>query len=682
MIASELDVERFRAAAEQVRGGRPDAGVAELLESTAAVLARVFDAGARHERELLALIATAGDLSRLRDTDQLLGAIVRRARVLLNADAAYITLFDAERGDTYMRVTDGIRGEAFKRLRLPHGAGLGGAVASLLKPLTSDDYLGDARFDHTSPIDAAVAEEQLAAILGVPVINGDEAIGVLFTAHRAARHWRSEEVTLLQALADHAAVALENARLFEDAERAVDEVRAANTTIRVQNEALERAAALHERLAQTVLEGGGLDEVAAAAVAVLGGFLIVCDAAGLVIAAAGEPVDDTDRHIVAAGAVPVARTDGCASVGGAARAGATPVRGAGRAGEALRVGGAASAPSVAATAAVADMVTASLQAAFSDAGTKARSVLADSGLARRHVVAVRAGGELFGYVVLARTTPADEAERRSLERVTQVAALVMLGERTVAEAEQRARGDLLVDLLHARDDELAALARRAGLLGVDLHQPLCVVAARVSESDRRAVAAAAGRVAVGANGLAGVVDGDVVLALPGHDAARVAETAWRDLGAHAVAPVAAGGSGPAEGVAELLAAAREARTCAARLVTLGRTSGWATPAELGVFGMLLGDTGGERIAEFVTSRVGALVDADRARGSELVATLEALLANHFNLTRTSEQLIIHVNTLRQRIDRIEALLGPNWRAPDHTLELQLALTLRRVLPSA
>lgn len=632
MIASELDVERFHDAADQVRSGRADAAVAELLESTAGVLARVVDAGARHERELLALIATAGDLSRLRDTDQLLGAIVGRARDLLIADAAYITLFDAERGDTYMRVTDGIRGDAFKQLRLPHGAGLGGAVASTLKPLTSDDYLDDARFDHTSPIDSAVTEEGLVAIVGVPVINGDEAIGVLFTAQHSPRHWRNEEVTLLQALADHAAVALENARLFEEAERAVDDVRAASATIRAQNEALERAAALHERLAQTVLEGGGLDAVAAAAVAVLGGFLIVCDPAGATVVTAGEPVDDTDRQIVATRAVPAE-----------------------------------------------SKVAVSLQAAFSDAGSAARSVLADSGLARRQVVAVRAGGELFGYVVLSRVTPADEAERRSLERVAQVAALVMLGERTVAEAEQRARGDLLVDLLHAREDELAALARRAGLLGVDLDQPLCAVAARVSESDRRAVTAAAGRIAATARGLAGVVDGDVVLALPGSDVARLADAIWRELCAHAVDPVAVGGGGPAGGVAELLAACREARSCAARLVALGRGSAWATPAELGVFGMLLGDAGGERIAEFVTRSIGTLVAADRARGSDLVTTLEALLANHFNLTRTSEQLIIHVNTLRQRIDRIEALLGDGWRSPERTLELQLALALRRVV---
>ena len=52
----------------------------------------------RREAELSALFDTAGDLAALRDLDAVLRSIVRRARMLLGTDTAYLTLRDAEAG--------------------------------------------------------------------------------------------------------------------------------------------------------------------------------------------------------------------------------------------------------------------------------------------------------------------------------------------------------------------------------------------------------------------------------------------------------------------------------------------------------------------------------------------------------------------------------------------------------
>ena len=78
---------------------------------------------------------------------------MRRARELLDADVAYMTLNDEERGDTYMRVTDGSVSARFQQLRLPLGAGLGGLVAQTAAPYVTADYAADARFQHTDEID-------------------------------------------------------------------------------------------------------------------------------------------------------------------------------------------------------------------------------------------------------------------------------------------------------------------------------------------------------------------------------------------------------------------------------------------------------------------------------------------------------------------------------------------------
>src|SRR3954469_20130479 len=89
-----------------------------------------FDARPRREAELTALVDTARDLAALRDPSVILGAIVRRARTLLGTDVAYLTLYDAQAADTFMRATDGSVSARFQSVRLSLGDGLGGLVAS------------------------------------------------------------------------------------------------------------------------------------------------------------------------------------------------------------------------------------------------------------------------------------------------------------------------------------------------------------------------------------------------------------------------------------------------------------------------------------------------------------------------------------------------------------------------
>lgn len=249
---------------------------------------------ARREVELSALFETAGDLAGLRDLDAVLQAIVRRARQLLNADVAYMTLHDDERGDTYMRVTDGSISIAFQRLRLPMGAGLGGLVAQTGAPYASSGYLADDRFRHTRAIDDGVAEEGLVGILGVPMWLGDRVIGVLFAADRSGRAFAQEEVALLCSLAAHAAVAIESARLLDGTRVALEELSAASEAARLRGEAVERAARAHDRMTDLVVRGGGVEDVAAAVTDILSGEVVVLDAGGRRIAEVGgiDRIDD------------------------------------------------------------------------------------------------------------------------------------------------------------------------------------------------------------------------------------------------------------------------------------------------------------------------------------------------------------------------------------------------------
>jgi transcriptional regulator with GAF, ATPase, and Fis domain len=239
-----------------------------------------LDEHRRREEGLAALYETAVDLTSLHDVETVLRAIVRRARQLLQTDTAYLTLNDEDQGETYMRVSVGTVSPRFEEIRLPFGRGVGGIVAATGGPYFTNLYLMDDRLKHHSEVDEIVREEGLVAILGVPLILGGRVIGVLFASDRRQRTFQPEEVNLLSSLGALAALALENARLFQDLQRAVDELHVANERDRVHSGNIQWAASVHERLTALVAEGGDTGALAEAVAEVLEGSVVVLDEHG------------------------------------------------------------------------------------------------------------------------------------------------------------------------------------------------------------------------------------------------------------------------------------------------------------------------------------------------------------------------------------------------------------------
>ncbi|HEY0530084.1 MAG TPA: GAF domain-containing protein, partial [Actinoplanes sp.] len=395
--------------------GAPPSELKELdeLKMNALRVRALLERRRRREEELSGLYDTASDLAGLRDLDAVLRAIVHRARTLLGADVTYLTLNDAERGDTFMRITDGSVAASFQSLRLPAGAGLGGLVAVTGTPYSTANYGQDPRFAHTTEIDHGVRDEGLVAILGVPLRLGSAVIGVLFASNRTERPFAREEVALLGSLAAHAAIAIDTARLLADTQEALASLSAANRTIQEHSASVERAAAAHDRMTALVLRGGGVEDLAADLVEVLTGAVLVLDAEGRELATAKTAGDPPARDEVPVGeAVAASRGEG-------------------------------------------------------------RSVRR----ADLYVAAVVAGADDLGALVFRPAHDLAGADQRILERAAQVTALLLLFRRTVAEAEGQVRGELLDDLINrpVRDDE--ALRSRTRRLGVDLDSPHVLVVA-------------------------------------------------------------------------------------------------------------------------------------------------------------------------------------------------------------
>ncbi|MFS4093794.1 helix-turn-helix domain-containing protein [Streptomyces sp. AF1A] len=592
--------------------GRP-AGRVAALEHAKLLALRVraeLEGRRRREAELSALFATAHDLAGLRDLDAVLQAIVQRARSLLGTDVAYLTLNDPARGDTYMRVTEGSVSARFQQLRLGMGEGLGGLVAQTTRPYVTDDYFKDPRFQHTHSIDAGVRDEGLVAILGVPLMLGPHVIGVLFAADRRARVFEREQIALLGSFAALAAAAIDTANLLTETRSALADLEQANEIIRDRSAAIERASEVHDRLAELVLRGGGVHDVAAAVSRVLDGTVEFAEAAA-----------------TPAGALEASRVEG----------------------HAVRHGG-------------------------------------------DWIAAVAAGGELLGALVLRGHPGLDPVDQRTLERAATVTSLLLLARRSAAEAEQRVRGELLDDLLDARDRDPRLLRERAARLHADLDATHVVLAARLdgpaADADEEAAArrrlwAAASHLAATRHGLASARDGGTVLLLPlgpGDTATDVARRTARDLGTAVHQPVTVGASAPVTDLAALpdtaAAGYAEGRRCLDALELLGRTGDGAAAEDFGFLGLLL--AGDRDVAGFVERTVGPVVSYDERRGTELLHTLDAYFSCGMSPARTKDALHVHVNTVAQRLERVGRLLGEDWQSPARALEIQLALRLHRL----
>ncbi|MGI5166651.1 helix-turn-helix domain-containing protein [Spirillospora sp. CA-253888] len=551
----------------------------------------------RRETELAALFATAGDLAALRNLDAVLRAIVHRARTLLGTDVAYLTMNDPVAGDTFMRVTDGSVSAAFQQLRLGMGEGLGGLVAQTARPYASTDYRVDTRFRHTATIDHGVAEEGLRGILGVPMRVGTRVIGVLYAADRTPREFSPDAVALLSSLGDHAAVAIDNARLLEETRAALEERNAAGAE-------MSRNAETHDRLTDLVLRGGDVPEVAREIAVLLGGGLVVHDADGTELARV-----DAGPFTPPAQGVAASRASG-------------------------------------------------------------QAVLVD----RTWIYAVLAGPEPLGSMALLGRADLSDGDRRLFERAGLVTALLLLLRRSVAEAEDRVRGELLGDLLTGGGS--ASLTLRARKLGITLTAPHAVLALHCDAARRPRLLAEAARHARALGGLAGSHNGNVTLLVPAEEPGRLAGRLAAELSGALNTPVTVGAAGPGDGPEDIPAAYAEALRCVQALHTLGRTGQGSDLASLGFLGVLLGDRAD--VHGYVRRVLGPVLDYDARRGTELVRTLDAYHEGGASPSRAGQALHVHVNTVVQRLDRVRQLLGEDWNTPSRALELHLALRLHRL----
>lgn len=575
----------------------------------------------QRERGLLAVSETAATLTQLRSLQDVLQGIARRGRQLLGSHVAWLAGIDREAGSTFVIAIDGGHTEAVRSMRVPLDTGIAGKVIGSGLPFWTSNYGADDRLVHQPDIDRTLQGEGLQAAAGVPLFLDGQVAGVLIVADRYARTYLPWEVAALATLASHAAAAMRNAQAFEEARAALQAAEQANLRLQQQTAAVEFAATAHERLTLLVVKGGGVQELAGMVRELLAATTVaVLDEVGHVLCTEGrEAVAATGAQILAAMGESRAR------------------------GQSIEVPGPAG------------------SAWVSAAGGGAAG--------------------LMGAIVLWRPTPLAESELRVLERSSMVLSLILLSqERRRASAREEA-GYVVGTLLNPWSTGGGEWVERSLAMGLDPRQPTVVAAVQVEGARLAHVSSRLAAALQEQPALVAELDGRIVAVLGGDDLIASRDRLQRALSSMPQLNFLGAVGMPRDPQERLASVHEKLKRCLALLRALGRSNTLVVEAEFAPYAQIFDQQGLAGIPLFVQATIGALLEHDARRGTHLAETLLAYLDSGYGAKATAATLGIHVNTLVNRLDAVDEVLGA-WKEQKRGAEIHLALRLWRLRSAA
>jgi GAF domain-containing protein len=291
LLAKEVPPNEFDRLVDTARSsGVPPADLQRLVRARelALTIRSLFARRQQREAGLTALVDTARDLTLPYELDALLKVIARRARQLLNLDMSWVSFYDQEAGDGYVRTADGHATALTVGLRIPSASGVGSGARSNAAPFWTHEYLSDPRIHHSGELDTVVREEGLSAIMAVPLKHGDSIFGMLYVADRQIRYFSPDEVSLMNSLADLASVAIERTQLLDRMHAEATELEHGSAQARTDLGDARRVADAHLRLTEQMLGSGDLADLVALAGEALESTVVVRGADGAELALTGS----------------------------------------------------------------------------------------------------------------------------------------------------------------------------------------------------------------------------------------------------------------------------------------------------------------------------------------------------------------------------------------------------------
>jgi PAS domain S-box-containing protein len=175
--------------------------------------ARLYQEVQHKVEELVFLNRVGRAVTSSLDLEQILETVMQEAAGVLKVEAASVLLLDEEDEELVLETVVGSRAEEVKGLRVPLGEGVAGWVAREGQRLLVPDVGKDPRF--YSSIDR-VTGFTTSSVLCVPLTVKEKVIGVIEAVNKIKGHFSQADVALLSSMAQSAAIAIENARLYKD----------------------------------------------------------------------------------------------------------------------------------------------------------------------------------------------------------------------------------------------------------------------------------------------------------------------------------------------------------------------------------------------------------------------------------------------------------------------------------
>jgi len=174
----------------------------------------------RRNRELALLHRAGQALISALDLNQVLATIIDRTRDLLNAGGVSVWLIDTQTDELVCQQASGPQSEIVRGWRLRPGEGVAGWVARHGESLLVPDTRIDDR--HAKQVDERTGLET-RSILCVPLSVKEQVIGVLQVIDVQPDRFEPSDLMLVEQLAATAVIAIQNARLYEQAQQEISE---------------------------------------------------------------------------------------------------------------------------------------------------------------------------------------------------------------------------------------------------------------------------------------------------------------------------------------------------------------------------------------------------------------------------------------------------------------------------
>ena len=582
------------------------------------------------------LIATIKNIAQSFELAEILPEIIKDASELLNAESGDILLWDRERN--VLKVVAVYRfAPAMLNFEMPMGEGLTSQAMISGRPVMVPDYLAYPRRAK------ALDHYRFKAVLSVPLISRGEPLGAInIHAETVGYRYSEDDINLLAAFADHAAVAIDNAQRYENEKKLVAD-------LRKSNERLSQSLAIQSQFTQQALYGHGLSGLAQRLASLIRRPVVI---------------EDPFFHLLAS-----SKPDGSPGAGCA-----TPVQ---------------------------FQHQADFRAALAAlVQTRQSSLLTDYG--NRLVAPLLAADDVMGYLtVLSGHRPLTELDRVTIELAATNCALELVKQRATFEAEARLRGDFVLDLIEGNIRDNESVISRAAFLGYNLNHRyeviVCEMENALSERDgarmRQRLFQTAHRFILhkSSQSLVTAQNRSLIVLLsraPASEggigegsALELARDFKRELRVTFPEMILSMALGDACCVpTDFKRAYESARSALDLMKSLGRSDQVINVRELGFYGLLMQSNSPDKLAAYARATFQPLHDYDMAHHTELMKTLQLYFHHGGNKQSAARVAFLHINTLTYRLRKVQEMLGVDLRNPDDLLRLQFALKVLEVIP--